>query len=80
MNFFTELTKRWKLESPVFFKKLGGFGIALTAFCLALLGAGEIAPGITLPNWISEIATHGTVAGFIIKTVASAAIKNPQQL
>ena len=63
-----ELIKRFKSETPKFFKNVRAFGIYLMTTSAALMLVPE---GVHLPELVVKIAGYAATAGFIMSTVAT---------
>lgn len=81
LNTMNEFFQRLKLDSPSFFKKLGNIGLALTAFGAGLIGAVQLdVPGFQFPDFVTKILQYITVAGAVLKFVASLTVQDPTQI
>jgi len=85
MNFFTELTKRWKQDSPPFFEKMQKLGIWLIATGLALIGVPALMNSL-IPDanfdlsLLVKIASYMVLSGAIIKIVAGSTVIDTTKL
>lgn len=65
-----EIMKRFKSETPVFFKNIRSFGIYLMGVSATLLATPK---GIHIPDFVIQLAGYAATAGFIMSTVATLA-------
>jgi len=77
-SFFSQAYARLNASTPVFFKKLGNFGVAAAAGGGALITP-EIA-GAHFPTIITKIGAHLLTAGAIVKAVSHFAVDDPSTL
>lgn len=73
--FLSQLTSRVTSETPIFFKKIVLFGIAIGGIGAAILGVG--ATPVPIPHFLTEIAGYMATAGVICTAVAKLATTDP---
>lgn len=86
--FFTELALRWKMEGPLFFKKLKVWMLWLGSVCGAILVGGALPEVFTgqiqitdlYPEWFINLMKIGVTIGAVGWALSRLPVRDPQQL
>lgn len=77
MGFIKETIARISADSPTYFKKVGNFGIGLTASGTSMLATGALPATVHIPPVIGTAGGYMLVAGFVMTAVAKLTCSDP---
>lgn len=78
MSLLSELSARWKTESPLIFKKITDLGVRITAASTAVLLTPAIPfPNFHVPDLLTKLAGYGASIGFSIAVISKLTCKDP---
>ena len=70
--------KRWKADTPAYFKKIVYGGITLGTTCLGIRVGFEQA-GMKLPEWLNRWLEIGVGIGIVATVIAKTAVDKPDE-
>ena len=76
---WSQISARWKAESPAFFKKLQNVGVSLIAAGGAATASPAI-PNLHVPELITTIGGYALTAGFCIGLVSKLTVNDTTTL
>ncbi len=72
-----ELYLRWQAKTPLFWKKVGKFGVLLTTISGSVIGSGLL---VNVPEKLTTAFGYIGVAGVVIATLSRFAIEDKEDI